>query len=474
MEDHCHEPCKTDDGAKTRLNAATSHQPIQQQQTVPSKKNKQVGILHSLWHTRAALSMERVKQMYPHHPQLTVERVIRSNGKYTLDDVYPNGTELRSSSIIGTTTTHEFFPPFASYDGMLSLSKEETDSIGGDSNITSTNSTTKRSQSIYNVEPAELGFYCLFKKAAKPSSSSSSSSDIDEKTNEKPYFRHSEIADCKDTERIAERHAKLLTDAGFDYIVLGITNWPQVNEVSDVAILRPFEVLIDHWIDLRANGIATPQIVPWIVAHVSSYSDGHMTMWNWFLQYAYNNSTRSSLLWKKNNNEKFAFFVRDDDKWYNETVNKMIASNGGRDNIEVIPMWAFQSEQRYRSGSWGFFSPCQTVSTKDGKLHMTTSIVGEGDCNQRATLDPKTKEITEISASGAYMLAQCSLPWASPGKLRYVQPQKRYKEKALCLGAEKSCSFLLNFCVCIHLYNHFNMHFVFFFRFVHFRQFPAG
>lgn len=54
------------------------------------------GILYELWHTKAAQMMQRV--VATGAPVLTTERVIRSDGKYTLDDVYrpvaPNVSDI--------------------------------------------------------------------------------------------------------------------------------------------------------------------------------------------------------------------------------------------------------------------------------------------------------------------------------------------------------------------------------------------
>ena len=150
-------------------------------------------------------------------PQLTTERVLRSDGNLTLNDVYPSR-----------------YGPFASGD-------------------------------IYNVEPAELGFYCLCSKRTA----------------------NDTLPDCPMREKVARRHAEMLTEAGFDYVALDITNWPQVNAATDVAVLRPLENLFDAWISLRAEGIPTPQISPWCQSPVASYPDGQETTWKWLLDHVY-------------------------------------------------------------------------------------------------------------------------------------------------------------------------------------------
>lgn len=53
---------------------------------------------------------------------------------------------------------------------------------------------------------------------------------------------------------------------------------------------------------------------------------------------------------------------------------------------------------------------------------------------QFVSRDPTTGAIAEVSASGAYMVAQCALPWASPGHLRGLTLQRLFS-KVLDIGA---------------------------------------
>jgi len=53
----------------------------------PPLLGRSVGMLYSLWHTAPAQVMQTLQR--ENMPQLTVENVIRSNGKYHLDDIYP-------------------------------------------------------------------------------------------------------------------------------------------------------------------------------------------------------------------------------------------------------------------------------------------------------------------------------------------------------------------------------------------------
>ena len=73
-------------------------------------------------------------------------------------------------------------------------------------------------------------------------------------------------------------------------------------------------------------------------------------------------------------------------------------------------------------------------SPPGGKRCPTTSMVGVSDCDQAATVSPTGAANFEISASGAYMAAQCALPFASPGHLRGLTIQRLFK-KVLAVSA---------------------------------------
>jgi hypothetical protein len=317
---------------------------------------RSAGILYEVWHCEAATAMAQVKKN--NLPQLTTETVLRSGGKYTLNDVFPAAGG-----------------PYPSGD-------------------------------IYNAQPA-LGFYCLCSK------------------------RHANdtLPDCPNRQHVAKAHAKMLVEAGFDYISIDITNWPQINSATDVAVIRPLENLFDMWLELRSQGIPTPFIVLWCVSPVATYADGHETTWQYLLTHFYNNMTRSSLIWKENGIKK-TFMIPDNGN-FNQTVSNLIETNGGLHDISIIKVWALFGSDKYHNGTWGFFSPCIDAKTNS----YTTSMVGVSDCNQYSSNNTKN-QIVEISASGGYMLSQCALPFASPGHMRGLTLQRLF-QKVLKVGAKQ-------------------------------------
>ena len=77
-------------------------------------------------------------------------------------------------------------------------------------------------------------------------------------------------------------------------------------------------------------------------------------------------------------------------------------------------------ETTYENDVWGF----SAYDTPSGGF--TTSQIGTGgDCNQYSS--SKNGKVDEISASGGYMLTQCSLPFASPGHSGLVM-QRLFKK----------------------------------------------
>jgi hypothetical protein len=298
---------------------------------------KSVGILYEVWHTGAARLMKQLQQKGL--PQLTVEQVIRSDGKLTLDDVYvkhglPNGD-------------------------------------------------------IYNVQP-ELGFYCLYR--------SRSSNDTSQ--------------DCDNISHVAEMHAKMLLGANIDYISVDVTNWPIANAGTDLAVIRPTEVLFEEWLALRKRGIPTPQISVWPCSPASTGSNPSTSTWKALLESLYNKPEYDELVYKIDG--KKVVFLPKNSNCYDVTVEKMIRSNGGRNDVVTIPMWAQFPQEDFAKGVWGFFSMCVSSRTRG----YTSTIVGEDNCNQPVSYFNGDSSRKAVSVSPSYQSNWASLPGGAAGKFR--------------------------------------------------------
>lgn len=109
----------------------------------------------------------------------------------------------------------------------------------------------------------------------------------------------------------------------------------------------------------------------------------------------------------------------------NASLVAEIEANGGRNDVVVISMWAMFGSPGYAAGTWGFFSFCFTA---DGKA--TTSMVGVPSCNQSISAAPTDSPFVgrAITASASYMMAQCALPFASPGHFRGLTMQRLFEK----------------------------------------------
>eukprot|EP00051_Salpingoeca_urceolata_P028747 m.487986 g.487986 ORF g.487986 m.487986 type:complete len:593 (+) comp25457_c0_seq1:54-1832(+) len=323
--------------------------PVVDVKAEPAVVPKSAGILYEVWHTKASQAMKEVADRG--FPQLTTERVIRSNGTKILNDVY----------------------------GAAGVPASD----------------------VYNVEP-QLGFYCLYRKRAGDA--------------------HPPLPDCENITHTASAHAAMLLEAGFDYITVDVTNWPQNNSETDIAVIRPTEVLFEEWTALRAAGVKTPAISIWPCSPANS------TTWRYLLATLYNNPKYDPLVWRNPSSGKKVVFVPKNSHCYDEAESAAIERNGGRNDIEVIRMWALD-EGDFSHGVWGFFSYC-----RDQEGNPTTSMVGTSDCDQVVTTDPASNQTTEVSASGAYMVSQSGLPFANPGHMRGLTLSRLFK-KVLDVGA---------------------------------------
>lgn len=102
----------------------------------------------------------------------------------------------------------------------------------------------------------------------------------------------------------------MLVEAGFDYITVDITNWPMVNNATDLATLRPTEVLMEEFLSLRQRGIPTPQVTVWPCSPKGS------TTWQYLLDHIYNNESYSELIYRDATTGKKVVFLPDNQNCY--------------------------------------------------------------------------------------------------------------------------------------------------------------
>ena len=235
----------------------------------------------------------------------------------------------------------------------------------------------------YNVTPKK-GFYCIYRK--RPGEAGL-------------------LPDCPNITETLTQHASELLSAGIDFVALDATNldqWPDNH--SDTIQLRPTEVLFEEWAKLRESGGDTPKIVVWNLATNVS------VLWKQYLERLYNNPNKyyQDLLVINKWSGKKIFMVPDSGRAPAPEVVSAIESNGGRNDVEVIKVWALLPIEKYSSGTWGFFTPC------GGKSYSTT-VQSMTECNQ--VLTSNSPMGTAIAVSPSYQTGYASAPFQSPSAL---------------------------------------------------------
>ena len=79
-------------------------------------------------------------------------------------------------------------------------------------------------------------------------------------------------------------------------------------------------------------------------------------------------------------------------------VNAMIAENGGRANVEVVPMWALFGPLDYAKGTWSFFAPCTTPTG----LYTTSMVLPPNGNKTAAACNQHEVSTRKMTRSGKY------------------------------------------------------------------------
>jgi hypothetical protein len=226
--------------------------------------------------------------------------------------------------------------------------------------------------------------------------------------------------DCPDITTHARRHATLLVEAGIDYVVMDATNLHVLDGFSDAIQLRPFEVLAEEWSALRRAGVRTPDLAIW-----QSVPTG-ANLQERFLD-VYNHPDHDRLVPRDPRTGKKVFFYvdpPDHGRFPDPALLASIASNGGRDDVVTVPMWAYYDHvgpMIGQRGVWQFMSPCLT----DGEY---STNLDDGPCDQPWT--PASVVGSVVTVSPAYQLYFASTPFGTTGKRGGLTLRKQF-ERAL-------------------------------------------
>lgn len=238
-------------------------------------------------------------------------------------------------------------------------------------------------QTFYWQETPVLGFYCTYRK----------------RWNESVGV----LPDCPNITATVTQQVAWFNQASVDFVTADATNLCTPSPFADAIQTRPFEVLLEEFSALRAQGVTTPSAVVW------QRSQTGCTLWQQALN-IYNNETFSPLIYRDPQSNKKVFFVPSDP---DPSIVSQIESNGGRNDVLVQEMWALFDPSIYAQGRWAFESPCST-----SKHGYTTSVVGLGrgatGCSQFVTTNSSLG--TSISVSPSYQESYGSVPFSAAGK----------------------------------------------------------
>lgn len=238
----------------------------------------------------------------------------------------------------------------------------------------------------YNVQPS-LGYYCIYRGRTPDGGV---------------------VPDCPNISATLATHAAQLVAAGVDSIVVDATNLIDVDPGGgDLLQLRPFEVLLEEWAKLRAQGKKTPQIAIWNAVPKKA------VQWQSLLA-LYQDPAYDGLLFRDKKSGKKVFFVVDSAELAPEPANVTALESAG---LLVQRMWTLGKTDATLD-RWAFMAACRS----NGK--ETTSIVGEGPCDQAYT--PKSSLGSAVAVAPSFQTGHGSLPLGAAGKLRGLTFQRQW------------------------------------------------
>lgn len=240
----------------------------------------------------------------------------------------------------------------------------------------------------YNVQPT-LGYYCIYRGRTPDGGV---------------------VPDCPNISATLATHAAQLIAAGVDSIVVDATNLTDIDAGSgDLLQLRPFEVLLEEWAKLRAQGKKTPQVAIWNAVPDKAVE------WQSLLA-LYQNAAYDGLLYRDKKSGKKVFFVVDSaGALAPDPANVKSLEDAG---LLVQRMWTIDKTDA-AIDRWAFMAACRLANGVP-----TTSIVGEGACDQAYT--PKSSLGSAVAVAPSYQTGHGSLPLGAAGKLRGLTFQRQW------------------------------------------------
>lgn len=343
---------------------------------------KRIGMMYSLWHMPAWQAQQGIRQKTGKTPP-TVDKVLRSRLE----------------------------TPTGAVSGALNMSNIL--SIFGPT-------TVRRSLSFHVHQTPQGGFYCIW-KPRQPGA-----------LNYNPMYEGSYSAEfqnvpaCTGYVETLTRHAQQLIAAGVDYVVADMTNIYQYSATGDAIQTRPFEVLLEVWSALRAQGTRTPDVAAWQRLPPPPATLGSTTRSN--LMYPmildiYNAPQFQEILMKDSITRKKLFFLPNSEL-QNAAFVPDIESNGGLKDIATVYMWVnLEGTSTTPSQGWNFMSFCNNIG---GRVNISDSPL----CQPRTSRNIGTSISSgtygsQLAVSPSYQVGYASVTGQSTGQWEGITFQQQ-------------------------------------------------
>eukprot|EP00884_Botryococcus_braunii_P020496 jgi/Botrbrau1/712/Bobra.160_2s0035.1 len=218
------------------------------------------------------------------------------------------------------------------------------------------------------------------------------------------------VPDCADWRGVARYHAKMLMDAGIDFVVVDLTNQPLYNLLTDGMALRPFEVLLEEWALMRKQGMRTPDIAPW--QRMPSKAHGRAARYIQQQQLdvqlctsGYERAGASAVVMRDSSTGNKLFFYADLDD--DMDLLEEVASNGGQDDVTPVPMWV----------SWGCGQRGLVLHVALRASYWRYGRYKGGPCRQPYVNATAGTQGAQVAVSPSYQQGFASWPWGASGQL---------------------------------------------------------
>lgn len=123
-------------------------------------------------------------------------------------------------------------------------------------------------------------------------------------------------------------------------------------------------------------------------------------------------------MYKNPSTGHLVFFVPD--TTVDPTILAAVRSNGGRNNVDVVLMWALFGPSTFAEGVWAFMAPCWENNA------LSTSVAGDGiaPCGQLMTTNSPLG--TAMAVSPSFQVAYSSLPFQGAGKFNAMTFKRQF------------------------------------------------